>query len=73
MSLLEGGSSSVDIFTFFGELEKNSLKSEQLHCYGLADEACHLDTIAFSRQVQSDHRQGNGLEGSMGSELVIFE
>ena len=55
---------------FSQELLENSLKSEQLHCYGLADEACHLDTIAFSRQVQSDHRQGRGLEGQRVKKVV---
>ena len=63
--------SSFVLLTTSGIKELRSLimGNEPLVCFGLTEELCHLDTIAFSRQVQSDHRQGEGLDSFIQSHL----
>ena len=63
--------SSFVLLTTTGIKELRSLimGSEAIVCFGLTEELCHLDTIAFSRQVQSDHRGGNGLDAFIQSHL----
>ena len=63
--------SSFVLLTTSGIKELRSLimGNEPLVCFGLTEELCHLDTIAFSRQVQSDHRAGEGLDAFIQSHL----